>query len=83
MNNVLVTIAPATDALHQHELPGAQGGERNDQLRQVPKGRIEQAADSVAGLGGNGFCGVTQEPHSGTMAKTDSTNNSVCASGLS
>ena len=47
--------------LHQHDLPGAQCGERDDQLRQVPERRIEQATDRVAGLGGHGFCGMTQQ----------------------
>ena len=36
---------------HQHVLPGAQSGERDDQLRQVSERGIEQPADGVARLG--------------------------------
>ena len=47
--------------LHQHILPGAQGGERNDQFRQIPQRGIEQATDRIPGLGRHGFGGVTEQ----------------------
>ena len=47
--------------LHQHVLPGAQGGERDDQFGQVSQRGVEQAADRIARLGRHGFGGVTQQ----------------------
>ena len=47
--------------LHQHVLPGAQGGERDDQFRQIPQRGIEQATDRIARLGRHGFGGVTEQ----------------------
>ena len=47
--------------LHQHVLPGAQGGERDDQFRQVAQRGVEQAADRIAGLGRHRFGGVAQQ----------------------
>ena len=47
--------------LHQHVLPGAQGGERDDQFGQVSQRGVEQATDRIAGLGRHGFGGVTQQ----------------------
>ena len=47
--------------LHQHELPGAQGRERDHQLRQVAERRIEQAADRITGLGRHRLRGVTEQ----------------------
>ena len=56
MNSVLVTMAPAMEA-HQHVLPGAHGGERDDQFGQVPSVALSRpptaspvlaATDSVA-----------------------------------
>ena len=47
--------------LHQHVLPGAQRGERDDQFGQVSQRGVEQAADRIAGLGRHGFGGMTQQ----------------------
>ena len=47
--------------LHQHVLPGAQGGERDDQFGQVSQRGVEQATDRIARLGRYGFGGVTQQ----------------------
>ena len=47
--------------LHQHVLPGAQGGERDDQFRQVSQRGIEQPADRIARLGRHRFGGMTQQ----------------------
>ena len=47
--------------LHQHVLPGAQGGERNDQFRQIAQRGIEQATDRIPRLGRHGFGGVTEQ----------------------
>ena len=47
--------------LHQRVLPGAQGGERDDQLGQVAERRVEQPADRVAGLRGHRLGGVAQQ----------------------
>ena len=47
--------------LHQHVLPGAQGGERDDQFRQIPQRGIEQATDRIAGLGRHRLGGVTEQ----------------------
>ena len=47
--------------LHQHVLPGAQGGQRDDQFGQVSQRGVEQAADRIARLGRHGFGGVTQQ----------------------
>ena len=47
--------------LHQHVLPGAQGGERDDQFGQVSQRGVEQAADRIARLGRHRFGGVTQQ----------------------
>ena len=47
--------------LHQHVLPGAQGGERDDQFRQVSQRGIEQSADPIARLGRHRFGGVAQQ----------------------
>ena len=52
---------PGDGGLHQHVLPGAHGGERDDQFGQVPQRGVEQAADRIAGFGGHGFGGMTQE----------------------
>src|SRR4029434_1162400 len=47
--------------LHQHVLAGTQRRERDDQLRQVAQRRVEQTADGIARLGGDGFGGVTEQ----------------------
>ena len=47
--------------LHQHKLPGPQGGERNHQFRQVAERGVEQAANRITGLGRHGFGGVTEQ----------------------
>ena len=47
--------------LHQHVLPGAQRGQRDDQFGQVSQRGVEQAADRIARLGRHGFGGVTQQ----------------------
>ena len=47
--------------LHQHILPGAQGGERNDQLRQIAQRGVEETADRIPRLGRHGFGGVTEQ----------------------
>ena len=47
--------------LHQHVLPGAQRGQRDDQFGQVAERGVEQAADRIARLGRHGFGGVTQQ----------------------
>ena len=47
--------------LHQHVLPGAQGGQRDDQFGQVSQRGVKQAADRIARLGRDGFCGMTQQ----------------------
>ena len=47
--------------LHQHILPGAQGGERNDQFRQVPQRGIEQATDRIPRLGRHRLGGVAEQ----------------------
>ena len=47
--------------LHQHVLPGAQGGQRDDQFGQVSQRGVKQAADRIARLGRDGFCGMTEQ----------------------
>ena len=47
--------------LHQRVLPGAQGGQRDDQFRQVSERGVQQAADRIAGLGGHGHGGEAQQ----------------------
>ena len=42
-------------------MPGAQGGERDDQFCQVSERGIQQATDRVADFGGHGFGGMAQE----------------------
>jgi hypothetical protein len=61
MNSVLATIAPAMDALHEHVLPGAQGGQRDDQLSEISQRGVQEPTGRVARLGRNGFSGVTQQ----------------------
>jgi hypothetical protein len=41
-------------------LPCTQGSQRNDQFGELPKRRVDQAADHIAGLGRYGFCGPTK-----------------------
>ena len=52
---------PGDGGLHQHVLPDAHGGERDDQFGQVLQRGVEQAANRIAGFGGDGFGGMTQE----------------------
>ena len=47
--------------LHQHILPRAQRGQRNDELGQIAEGGVEQAADAVARFGRHGFGGVAEQ----------------------
>ena len=61
MNSVLVTIAPAMDAFTSMYSPGAQRGERDDQLGQVAQRGVEQPADRVARLGRHRLGGVAQQ----------------------
>ncbi len=46
---------------HERVLPGLQRGNRNHQLRQVPKCGVEQTSDRISGLGGDGLCGMTEQ----------------------
>ena len=46
---------------HQHVLPGAQGGERNDQFGQVSERGVEQPADRIARLSCDRFSRMTQQ----------------------
>jgi hypothetical protein len=46
---------------HEHVLASVQRSDRNDQLRQISQRRIEKAADSIAGLGGNRFGCVAKQ----------------------
>ena len=61
MNNVLVTIAPAIDALTSMYSPARKRGQRDDQFGQVPERRVEQATDRVARLGRDRLGGVAQQ----------------------
>jgi hypothetical protein len=51
--------------LHQHVLPGAQGGERDDQFGQVPERGVEQPAHRVTGLGRHRLGGMAQQRRQG------------------
>jgi hypothetical protein len=53
MKSVLVTIG--NRRLHQHVLSGTEGCYRNDQLRQIPKRRVEQPTYRITRLFGDGF----------------------------
>ena len=48
-------------SLDQHIFPGAQCRQRNQQFSQIPKRRIEQTADQVAGPGGDRFRSETEQ----------------------
>src|SRR5262245_16108861 len=72
MNNVVITTAPAMDALTNNVLSGAQGRERDDQFGQVAQRGVQQTAHRIARLGRYGFRGVTQqrrERHDGQDGK--------------
>ena len=56
---------PGDGRLHQHVLPGAQGGDRDDQFGQVSQRGVEQPADRIARFGRNGFGGVAQQNRQG------------------
>ncbi len=47
--------------LHQHVLAGAQCRDGDDQLCEVAEGGIQEPADGVAGLGGDGLSGVAEQ----------------------
>ena len=46
--------------LHQHVLPRAQRGQRDDELGQVPQRSVEKSTDGIARFGCHGLGGVTQ-----------------------
>ena len=55
MNSVLVTIAPAIDALTSVYLAGAQRSQSDDEFGQVAERGVEQSTDGVTGLRRNRF----------------------------
>ena len=61
MNNVLVTMAPAMDALTSMYWPERSAASAITSSVRLPKRRVEQPADGVAGLGRHRFGGVTQQ----------------------
>ena len=82
MNNVLVTIAPAMDAFTSAYCPARNAASAMTSSVRLPSVAFSRpptvspvlaATDSVAWL---------SSAASGTMARTDSTNSSVWASGL-
>ena len=48
--------------LHQRVLPGAQGGQCDDQLGQISQSGVEQPAGGVTRLGRNGFGRMAEQP---------------------
>jgi len=56
---------PGDRRLHKHILAGPQGGECDDQFRQVSQGGVEQAADGITGFGRHRFGGMTQQRSQG------------------
>ena len=56
---------PGDGCLHQHVLPGTQGGDRDDQFGQVSQRGVEQPTDRIARFGRHGFGGVTQQHRQG------------------
>jgi hypothetical protein len=61
MNSVLVTIAPAIEALTRRYWPCAQRRDRDHELGEIAERRVQQSADGVAGSRGDRFGGMAQE----------------------
>jgi hypothetical protein len=61
MNKVLATITPAIDAFTNTYWPARSGRKGDDQLGQIAKRGVEQAADRVPGFGRDGFRGVAEQ----------------------
>ena len=60
MNNALVTIAPAMDALTKI-LTGAQRSQSDEQFGQITECGVEQPTDGVAGFVGDRFRGEAEQ----------------------
>ena len=65
MNNVLVTIAPAMEALTRVSCPARSAASRDDEFRQVSERAIQEPARRCRLFGGHRLGGVTEERREG------------------
>ena len=80
MNNVLVTIAPAMEALTRVYARHAARQPRDDEFRQVSERAIQEPARRCRLFGGHRLGGVTEERREGHNGQHRQHNRSVCAS---
>ena len=80
MNNVLVTIAPATDAFTSTNCPARKAVSAITSSVRLPSVALSRPPTASPVLAATDSVAWLSRAASGTMASTDSANSSVCAS---
>ena len=83
MNSVLVTIAPAMDAFTSMYCPARRAASAMTSSVRLPSVALSRPPTASPVLAATDSVAWLSSAASGTMASTDSTKSSVCASGLS
>ena len=83
MNSVLVTMAPAIEALTSMYWPAAKAVSAMTSSVRLPSVALSSPPTASPVLAATDSVAWLSSAASGTMASTDSTNSSVCASGFS